>query len=342
MAGDPKNVGQWLDPFPIDNVAVHASLLPTGKVLCWGRRTNPMSVISSTMNEYKTVPFLVDTKDQTCLDAAGKKVDVNIFCSGHCFQPNGNLFIVGGHIKDGEGAQQACVYNPFKDEWTAKAIPNNGRWYPSALTLSDGKVLTISGSHDNSVMNNVPQIWQDEQSSRPEGWLTVSTPDVESALYPRLHLAPNGLVFVAGPQRKSQFLELDASAPAAPAGSTPNPIGTWLVDMPVRGVPVRDAGERQYGSSAIYDGGKVIWTGGGNAERRDSSGTIVSQDGGPPTNRTEIIDLNDGNPQWKPAMHMIFPRRHHNATTLPDGTILVTGGTSWEGSTISRRVGLYM
>ncbi|KAK5693080.1 hypothetical protein LTR97_010556 [Elasticomyces elasticus] len=340
MAGDPKQVGQWLDPFPIDNVAVHASLLPTGKVLCWGRRTNPMSVISSTMNEHKTVPFLLDTKDQICvytkdrptqLDNAGNEVYVNIFCSGHCFQPNGNLFVVGGHLQDGDGAQQACVYNPFKDEWTAKAIPNNGRWYPSALTLPDGKVFTISGSHDNSVMNNVPQIWQEGQNSRQEGWLTVSSPEVQSSLYPRLHLAPDGLVFVAGPQRKSQFLDLNASAPAAAAGSTPSPIGVWLTDMPVKKIPVRDAGERQYGSSAIYDAGKIIWTGGGNAEVRDSSGNIVSQDGGPPTNRTEIIDLNDGNPQWKPAMHMIFSRRQHNATTLPDGTVLVTGGTQLGG-----------
>ncbi|KAK5721993.1 hypothetical protein LTR17_014497 [Elasticomyces elasticus] len=329
MADDPKKVGEWQKSFPIDNVAVHASLLPTGEVLCWGRRTNPMSVISSTMDEHKTVPFLVDTKNKTCvytrdrptqLDNAGNSVDVNIFCSGHCFQPNGNLFVVGGHLQDGFGAQQACVYDPFRDKWTAKTIPNSGRWYPSALTLPDGNVLTISGVH-NGVISNVPQIWHEEQSSRPEGWATVSTPEAQSALYPRLHLAPNGMVFVAGPQAKSQFLDLDTSVPAL-AGSTPNLVGTWLTDVPVKKLPVRDAGERQYGSSAIYDSGKIIWTGGGNAE---------GQDGGPPTDRTEIIDLNDDNPQWKPAKHMIFPRRQHNATTLPDGTVLVTGGAQLGG-----------
>ncbi|KAK3073193.1 hypothetical protein LTR53_005432 [Teratosphaeriaceae sp. CCFEE 6253] len=336
---DPTKVGQWLDPFPIDNVAVHASLLPTGKILCWGRRSNPMSTVPGTMDEQKTMAFLLNTKDQTCvytknrptlLDSTGNQFDVNLFCSGYCFQPNGNLLVVGGHLKDGFGAQQAFVYNPFKDEWKAIAAPNTGRWYPSAITLPDSKVLTISGCHDGFVVNNIPQIWQEDPVSGKGGWVTVSSPPDPSALYPRMFLTPDGKIFVAGPQAKSQVLDLGPSVASAPPASgtgakAPAIIGTWNSDGPLKALE-RNAGERQYGSAALYDCGKVIWTGGGNSIVRDQNGKIMTQDDptqftGPPTGQTEIIDLNEKAPQWRNII----------ATTLPDGTVLATGGTQGGG-----------
>ena len=127
-----KKLGKWEDTFSIDNVACHATLLHTGDILCWSRRSNPMSTISG-LNEPKTTAWLLEIKgkfdvqkDQidnlfpTCkypnnvLQLPGtasdkKESNVNIFCSGHYLQSDGSLFVAGGHISDGEGAQQACV-----------------------------------------------------------------------------------------------------------------------------------------------------------------------------------------------------------------------------------------
>src|SRR5207244_8048436 len=43
------------------------------------------------------------------------------------------------------------------------------------------------------------------------------------------------------------------------------------------------------------------------------------------------IDLNQSSPAWRSVAPMSIARRQLNATVLPDGTVLVTGGTSGSG-----------
>jgi galactose oxidase len=316
----PEKVGQWGNTFNLLNVPVHATLLPTGKVLYWGRRWNfdendtmptAMTISKLSMDQHATKTFLwTPPKVDATNDLTGSSAptatqpktlanqDVSIFCSGHALQPDGTLLVVGGHIIDGHGVNQACVYDPFKDTWTAKPQMNKGRWYPSALTLPDGSVLSISGTFAiseaagvNATPNMVPQIWRDG------AWVNTAPPPILSN-YPRLHLDPKGRVFMAGPQTGSKFLNQD---------------GTWA-----EGEVPREAREREFAPSVSYDGGKVIYIGGGN-----------DQSDHKPTNKTEIIDLSasNGPPAWRSAKSMEFRRRQHNATVLPDGTVLVTGGT---------------
>ena len=70
----------------------------------------------------------------------------------------------------------------------------------------------------------------------------------------------------------------------------------------------------------MYDVGKVIFIGGG-----------LDTDTMAPTNMVEIIDLTAPAPAWSQTAPMQFARRQHNATLLPDGTVLVTGGTQGNG-----------
>ena len=72
---------------------------------------------------------------------------------------------------------------------------------------------------------------------------------------------------------------------------------------------------RDYGSAVMYAPGKVLVMGGGD----------------PPTNTAEVIDLNQPSPTWRAVGSMAFARRQLNATLLPDGSVLVTGGTSSPG-----------
>jgi hypothetical protein len=67
---------------------------------------------------------------------------------------------------------------------------------------------------------------------------------------------------------------------------------------------------------------KVLYIGGGG-------GTCPTL----PQNSAEIIDLVAASPTWSLVASMAFRRRQLNATILPDGTVLVTGGTSACGFT---------
>jgi hypothetical protein len=79
----------------------------------------------------------------------------------------------------------------------------------------------------------------------------------------------------------------------------------------------------------MYETGKVLYVGGGG----DPNWSTNDPKANAPTATAEIIDLNNATTahwtQTKEPMH--FARRHLNATVLPDGQVLVTGGTSAGG-----------
>jgi galactose oxidase len=129
----------------------------------------------------------------------------------------------------------------------------------------------------------------------------IEAADLQQFLFPRFHLAPDGRVFMAGPGIDSFFFDT--------AGT-----GTWVQSSS------RQAGPREYAPSVMYDVGKIVFIGGGN-----------DPDTHLPAQLVEKIDLTSPAPAWQPAQSMHFRRRQHNATLLPDGTVLVTGGTQGSG-----------
>jgi hypothetical protein len=303
---DPSKVGQWSAPFKLENVAIHAHLLRTGEILYWGRRKEFGSDVFATLNDHACQTYIWnpvsglsrETKNQPSLKDGRS---VNLFCSGHTFLADGRLMVVGGHLFDSQGVNQSCTYDPATDTWTAEAVMNNGRWYPSAVTLPDGGVLVLSGSFasgalqpppNNNVVNTTPQVW------RGTGWQSLADFDDGLTLFPRFHIEPKqGHVFMSGAQGESFFLD-------------PNGAGAWTPG------PSRALGLRDYAPSVMYDTGKVNFIGGG----LDSETNL-------PANGAETIDLTADAPAWHPTSPMHFRRRQHNATILPNGTVLVTGGT---------------
>ncbi|KAF7190551.1 Galactose oxidase [Pseudocercospora fuligena] len=331
-----KEIGKWGSVFDTRRVAVHATVLPNGRIICWGRRANPNDPKSVNLDEQFTRPFFIDlpfspkdnflvdeskliknsSPDQDIKDAPKFLDTLNLFCSGHCLQPDGSLLVAGGHKEDGLGIDQACTYDYLSNKWTPLPKMNDGRWYPSVTTLPDGNALVISGSHvpmaqsdwtTGRYISNIPQILHPDPTVKAApsvSWVTAPSPPGRIIpLYPKLHLDPKGRIFVAGPQAESLLINLDANV---------NNNRTIAWEFPGS---MRSGGACEYGSSAMHEDGKVLWTGGGN----------------PPIKKTEIMDLNKEKLTWVPSKDMEFARRQHNATVLPDGSVLVTGGSSGAG-----------
>jgi hypothetical protein len=56
---NPSVARQWSEIIPLPNVAIHTHVLPTGKVLFWGRRVNPTDSVDVQASE----PFFVGSGD---------------------------------------------------------------------------------------------------------------------------------------------------------------------------------------------------------------------------------------------------------------------------------------
>jgi hypothetical protein len=189
----------------------------------------------------------------------------------------------------------------------------NGRWYPSNVTLANGDVLVVGGTYLTStevftpalkpVLNTIPEVFDIASKS----WRRLSTaaqgPQPEWAdYYPYLYVAPNGKVFSAGPQRVARYLDTSGT-------------GKWTDVATSTGLLYRD-----YGTSVMYDEGKVLIAGG---SLRDDIFT--------PTASVEVIDLKAAKPAWETVDSLSFARRQLNTTLLPDGTVLATGGSKLPG-----------
>jgi galactose oxidase len=291
--GQPAKTGQWDNKFDLPNVAIHMHMLPTGNVLFWSRREWKDGKPLGGLDPHDCTPRIWNpaTSEVTETPHPG----VNLFCSSHTFLPDGRLFVVGGHIADGQGSDSATIYDPFQNTWTSTAPTSGGRWYPTAITLADGSVLASFGNVKDVTLNDTQQVWKDGT------WRTIVNFDAPP-LFPRMHLIPGGRVFMSGPLALTQFLDT-------------SPMSNWTFLNPDMNKSFRINGFRDYAPSVMLASGKILFIGGGNA----------------PTNAAEILDLTQPGPAWAPSMPMSIGRRHHNATILPDGTILVNGGTSGNG-----------
>jgi galactose oxidase len=217
-----------------------------------------------------------------------------VFCSGHASLPDGRLLVTGGHLDDERGLRDANIFDGSTDAWIPVQPMSRARWYPTSTTLANGEVLTLAGTDERGLNVETPEVWTGNSWRSLEGARRILP------YYPRTFVAPNGLVFYAGELAQSAYLD--------PTGA-----GRWTP------VASSNYGRRDYGSAVMYRPGKVMIVGGSDPPD------------GKPTRTAELIDLNQPAPSWRHTDPMTYPRRQFNATLLPDGEVLVTGGTASAG-----------
>ncbi len=272
--------GEWSALATWPTRAIHTTLLPDGRVFFYSFYAESLQ------------PHVWDPATNTFSPTAAAAYE--LFCAGHTSLPDGRIFISGGHIADYTGFAHSVIYDALKNTYTTLPDMNEGRWYPTATVLPNGDVLVVSGDvNSNTNVNPLPQVYQFANNS----WRNLTSAQLSLPLYPKMLLAPNGKVFMAGPAPQSRYLDTSGA-------------GAWS------SVAVTNfTGWRDYGPAVMYDAGKIIVIGGGD----------------PPTATAEIIDLNSATPAWKLTGSMHQARRQHNAVVLPDGKIFVSGGSSAAG-----------
>lgn len=268
------NPGQWRAVFSWPGIALHLAVLPTGKIISWGHRTSPL-VWDPVSGNFTSVPS-----------------PALLFCAGQAFLPDGRLLVTGGHINMALGIPDATLFNPTTQTWAKGAPMSAGRWYPTSTTMPNGEVFTVAGTDENGVTVRTPEVWTTSGT-----WRKLTGIDVDLPYYPRMFVAPNGLLFYAGELQGTRYVNALGT-------------GSWGSLLANRVVP-----DRRWGAAVMYEPGKILYAGGGD----------------PPTRSAEIIDLNAGTPTWQSTNPMGVARRQHNAVVLADGKVLVVGGSSGAG-----------
>jgi hypothetical protein len=174
MGQDPSQFGRWSQISPDAPILeVHAALLPSGRILTFsGSQHDPREHLTP------NAICIWDPIRKRYVQILSPKQD--LFCCGHAFLGDGRLLVAGGTQKYRNipglhghdhftGIRDAAIFNEeFADvldprTWTAgvelmmhaepigNTIPRSylqkggGRWYPTLLTLPDGRIFTMSG-----------------------------------------------------------------------------------------------------------------------------------------------------------------------------------------------------
>jgi hypothetical protein len=280
--------GRWQTlPTTMPINPVHVALLRTGKVL----------VVSGSGNVPSNTNYQAGIWDPATGTVTTQSLAWDMFCNAMVILPDGRPFIVGGNLAYDpfRGEAKSAVYSPSTGQFTNLESMAHGRWYPTATTLGDGRILAFSGLNEQSSTNTTVEIytvgsgWSQEYSA---GW----TPP----LYPRMHLLPNGNVFYSGPSAFSMMFDTDAHTWSAITGTN-------------------YSSGRTYGSSVLLS----LTPANGYTPR-----VMIFGGGNPATATTEIIDLSADNPAWQWGPPMSQARIEMNAVLLPNGKMLALGGSA--------------
>jgi Domain of unknown function (DUF1929) len=304
-----NRVGRWSSVIDWPVTVAHASLMPDGTLVTFPwRKTSPWGepipglgyAAGGMTGQPKTMVDVWNPGTDT--HTTNWETQTDMFGAGHDLLEDGRLFVSGGSATgpDWYGIKNNHVLG--NGVWSAVSSMSVPRWYPSVTTLGSGEVLVSGGvtsleTGGAYITTNSTEIW----NPKTDQWRNLSTAvGTGVPLYPRMQVAPDGTVFMTGPATTLSRLNTTGT-------------GAWT------NLGKRDNINRVYGSSVLYDEGKVLEVGGSNPQDPD----LDLREG---SNSAKVIDLRTGQARDTGAMQ--FGRRNQNATVLPDQTVLVNGGNT--------------
>ncbi|KAK9795598.1 hypothetical protein WJX73_005422 [Symbiochloris irregularis] len=294
-------------------VMIHMALIPTGEILLYSRPDN---------REYRPLLGAVYNLNNNTFKRLS--MQDSAFCSAPIMLWDGNATIIGGDDSYdqpndgyGDGRYNVRKFAPgASGTLTVVAQMHTARWYPSVLTLSDGRILIVSGV----TLPGGPYAY-----TAPTGELydpvanTVSQQSFMSIfnnatyatynLYPFTTLLPNGLVMViAG--RLTRFYSISGNTITETAYKNIPLLPTMVSYPQTATIQVLPLVAPNYNVQVVVFGGSSV----DNADNNS-----------PASNLIQWIDLSQTSPTWV-VERMASPRVMPDAVLLPDGNFAIFNG----------------
>ncbi len=339
LAADAQlaRTGRWLAPFDGEVPAVNMALLRDGRVLYYsGVEANETDGAGSVVffdshpsdGQSRVVDLSGDVPVMLTPGSPDGAAD-DLFCSGATILPDGRVLAVGASEWHDQpdlepflsGGTDARIFDPATNNWTRGEDMLFGRWYPTALTLPDGRALVLSGI--GSLTNPTEQWPQGEVYDPATGeWTYLEGGDELLPLYPRVTVIPGGPYkghlffssvgtmwgpFGEHPQQAEWSFQKDLDLGDVAAGWSDEALSVF--------------GGRQHAASILQrldpaDGYAPKFVTFGGSFYQSVAATPL----------TELSDLSTMPPTNTVGPAMANPRWHLNGVLLPTGDVLAVGG----------------
>lgn len=327
--------------YRLKSVAVHLALQRTGKVVLFSGDHEHIWMWS------RGESSIWDPEKPTQSDN-NPTLDRNLFCSGHCLLPDGRLFVSGGQSTNNHpvfvvlsaltilpavlklfGREAADhdihTFDPDKEEWHYHRdikMPK-ARWYPTCVTLPDGKAMMVSGTYAHAFHSLFGGFINTDYEVFDPSTNTLSKPAkfIEKIeLYPFLHVLPGGLLFVHS-KDTSRFWNIAEGKVIADVEFHTRSKGTRT--YPGMGSSVLlPLDQQQENANTPHDTARILLAGG--------STSISPNNNTDATDIAEIFTVDLRNPANSPGWDILssnpIKRFLCDSVLLPDGTVLVTNG----------------
>jgi len=320
----------WVFGPPVWVTAIHAALLPTGKLLIVAGSGYHNTTVSG--------PYEAKIMDVNGNEEVSFTFPDDPWCCGQTNLGNGNILWAGGTLGYDiqntagvfQGAKIAYEFNVYTNKFEKLTDMLHGRWYPTCLVLPDGKVFVVSGLDEYGQRNALVEIYdpdtktftvQYDPGSNNEYCVGqgINLPGAGSpcyggpgqgvspwiSLYPRMHLMPSGLIASVGMQHYVHIINPTTGEWGASIGDTQvlwRDYGTSFL-LPLHNT----ASER---GKVLIAGGSIDWA-------------------SPATAVCEMLDFDAGTntaPVFRTTGSLGTGRRFPVPVMLPTGELFLFGG----------------
>ncbi len=263
--GSPEEMGLW-ETVPMAAKedlmqSVHTILLPNGKVLSVNGSSFRNTLVKNEkgkntfiegvgIGDYDAInnTSLFDPETQKFQRIASPPAiqygeSNDLFCAGHLHLANGNVLFISGtgrYYPGGRftGSKQVNIYDWQTGEWSTVGQMKEGRWYPTLVSLADGKIVIFSGLKINSPNQINPSI--EIYDPKTEKFQYIDLTGIENSpfntyiedadgydtidLYPRVFPTADGRLLITGDEagianvlvqsksKKSYLMSIDEDA----------------------------------------------------------------------------------------------------------------------------------